>query len=103
VLRIRDDIPDADFYPSRIPDPGSRILDLTTAPKEEGEKIFCSHKYHKIVNNFIFEQVKKKFWSQNTRNYSIFTQIFDNKLSKIGFGEQMNRIPDLQHWTQHRF
>jgi hypothetical protein len=52
----RNDIPDADFYPSRIPDPGSRIPDLTTAPKEEGEKI--RHKYHKIVNNFIFEQVK---------------------------------------------
>jgi hypothetical protein len=50
-------IPDPDFYPFRIPD-------QTTAPKEKGEKFilpyhFCSHKYHKIVNNFIFEQVKK--------------------------------------------
>jgi hypothetical protein len=47
-------ISDPDFYSSLIPDP-------TTAPREEGENflcpsIFCSHKYHKIVNNFIFEQ-----------------------------------------------
>jgi hypothetical protein len=50
---------DPDFYSSRFPDP-------TTAPKEEGENIFCpssfvSNKYHKIVNNFIFQQVKKFF------------------------------------------
>ncbi len=31
-------IPDPDFYPSRIPDPGSRILDPKTATKEIGEK-----------------------------------------------------------------
>jgi hypothetical protein len=42
------------FYPSQI---------QKTAPKEEGENIFfcrsifCSQKYHKIVN--IFEQAKK--------------------------------------------
>jgi hypothetical protein len=46
---------------SSIPDLGSQIPDPTTAIKE-GEKIgcptfFCSHKYHNIVNNFIFEQV----------------------------------------------
>ncbi len=77
-------IPDPDFFLSRISDPGSRIPnlgsripnlgsripDLTTAPKEEEEifcpKIFlCSHKCHKIVNNFIFEQV-------NTKNFSTF-------------------------------
>ncbi len=44
-----------------IPDPGS--YDDITAPKEEGETNtfvlpFCSYKYHKIVNNFIFEQIK---------------------------------------------
>jgi hypothetical protein len=34
-------IPDPDFYPSRIPDPGSRILDPKTATKERGEnKVF---------------------------------------------------------------
>jgi hypothetical protein len=44
-------IPDPDFYPSRIPDP-------KTATKERGEKklfiSFCSHKFHKMVNYFIF-------------------------------------------------
>jgi hypothetical protein len=43
VLRIRDvypwtRIPDPDFYPSRIPDLGSRIPDPETATKERGEK-----------------------------------------------------------------
>ncbi len=31
-------IPDPDFYPSRIPDPGSRIPDPKTATKVRGEK-----------------------------------------------------------------
>jgi hypothetical protein len=33
-------IPDPDFYPSQIPDPGSRIPDPKTATKEKGEKKF---------------------------------------------------------------
>jgi hypothetical protein len=33
-------IPDPDFYPSRIPDLGSRIPDPKTATKERGEKKF---------------------------------------------------------------
>jgi hypothetical protein len=33
-------IPDPDLYPSRIPDPGSRIPDPKTATKERGEKNF---------------------------------------------------------------
>jgi hypothetical protein len=37
---------------------------------------FCSHKYHKIANNFIFEQVKKFF-------FVLFTQKIVIKLSKI--------------------
>jgi hypothetical protein len=45
VLRIRDvypgsRIPDPDFYPSRIPDLGSRIPDPKTGRKERGEKKF---------------------------------------------------------------
>jgi hypothetical protein len=31
-------IPDPDFYPSRIPDLGSRIPDPKTATKEKGDK-----------------------------------------------------------------
>jgi hypothetical protein len=43
-------IPDPDFYPSRIPNPGSKISN-----KREGEKICChtlfySYKFHKIEN-----------------------------------------------------
>ena len=33
-------IPDPDFYPSRIPDLGSRIPEPKTATKERGEKKF---------------------------------------------------------------
>jgi hypothetical protein len=45
-------IADSDFFPSWIPD-------QKTATKEKGEKNmlsyrFCSHKYHKIKNYFIF-------------------------------------------------
>ncbi len=50
VLRIAKclyRIPDTDFYPSRISDP-------ITATKERGTS-FCSHKYPKIENDFIFK------------------------------------------------
>jgi hypothetical protein len=52
---------------SRIPDPDlfqTRIPDSTTATTEKRENLssflFCSHKYHKIENYFIFEQIKTK-------------------------------------------
>jgi hypothetical protein len=48
--------PDPDFYPSWIPDLGSRVPDPKTATKERG-----IHKFHKIVNYFIFKMLKKKF------------------------------------------
>jgi hypothetical protein len=52
------------FYVFRdsVADPGclSRIPDLTTT-KDEGRKflsyLFCSHKYHKIENYFIFKRI----------------------------------------------
>ncbi len=55
------------FYAFRIPDLGSWIPDPKTATKEKDEKIicqtfFCSHKFHKIENYFIFEMLKKKIW-----------------------------------------
>jgi hypothetical protein len=52
---------------SRIPDLGFRISDPKTATKERGEKkischtFLCSHKFHKMVNYFSFEVLKKKF------------------------------------------
>ncbi len=63
-------IADPDFYPPRSP--GSRIPDPKTATKERGEKIllsylFCSHKFHKIVNYLIFEMLKTKSWANFQR------------------------------------
>jgi hypothetical protein len=68
VLRVADlgylsRIPDPDFYPSLIPDLGSRTQQQH---QKRGKNlscltIFCSHKYHKIENKIIFEQVKKFF------------------------------------------
>jgi hypothetical protein len=91
-------IPDPDFYLSRIPDP-------KTATKERGEKnllpyLFCSHKIHKIENNFFFEMMKKKF-GQFSKNYRTFTQKTVTKLSKIWVWDpgseirkKLFRIPD---------
>jgi hypothetical protein len=36
-------IPDPDFYPSRIPDPGPRISDPKTATKERDENFFFTY------------------------------------------------------------
>jgi hypothetical protein len=50
-------IPDPDFYPFRILDPGSRIQKQQQkrgVKKISCQTFFCSHKFHKIVNFFIF-------------------------------------------------
>jgi hypothetical protein len=44
-------IPDPDFYPSRIPDPGSRIPVPKTATKERGEKKFVVIPFY-VATNF---------------------------------------------------
>jgi hypothetical protein len=44
-------IPDPDFYPSRIPDLGSRIPDPKTATKERGEKKFIVITFY-VATNF---------------------------------------------------
>jgi hypothetical protein len=44
-------IPDPDFYPSRIPDLGSRIPDPKTGRKERGEKKFFV-KHFFVATNF---------------------------------------------------
>jgi hypothetical protein len=91
VLRIRD------VYP------GSRIPDPKTATKERREKIscniFCSHKFHKIVNYFIFEMPKKKIWANFQRIIKLFSQKIVTKLSKIwvwdpGSRKNLLQIPD---------
>jgi hypothetical protein len=78
-------IPDLE---SRIPDLESRIPDPKTGTKERGETIFfytffCSHKFHKIVNYFIFEMLKKKIKANFQRIIELFTQKTVTKLSKI--------------------
>jgi hypothetical protein len=96
---------DPDFYPHQIPDPGSRIPDPKTATKERGEKkischtFLCSHKFHKIVNYFSFEVLKKKIWANFQRIIELFTKKFVRKLLKIwswdpGSGIRKKPIPD---------
>ncbi len=74
-------IPDPDFYPSRIPDP-------KTGTKERGENnllsyLFSSHKFHKIVNYFYFEMLKKKIWANFQRIIEFLTQKIVTKPTKI--------------------
>jgi hypothetical protein len=81
-------IPDPDFYPSRI-------LNPKTATKERDEKnllyLFCSHKFHKIKNYFIFEVLKKNIWVSFQIIIDLFTHKFviSSKNMGLGFG-----IPD---------
>jgi hypothetical protein len=68
-------IPDPDFYPSRIPNLGSRIQNQQ---QKRGVKrichfFFCSHKYHKIENYLIFEMLKKKIRASSQRIIELFT------------------------------
>jgi hypothetical protein len=110
VLRIRDVYPGSRILifthsGSRIPDPGSRIPDPKTATKERGEKkischtFLCSHKFHNIVNYFIFEVLKKKIWANFQRIIELFTKKIVKKLLKIwswdpGSGIRKKLIPD---------
>ena len=105
-------IPDPDFYPSRNPDPGSRIPDPKTATKERGEKkldvnpFYVATKFNKIVNYFSFEVLKKKIWDNFQRIIELFTKKIVKKLLKIwswdpgseirdpGSGKNLFRIPD---------
>jgi hypothetical protein len=107
VLRIRD------VYPgSPISDPGSNNSTKRGGGKSFCPTIFCSHKYHKIVNNFIFEQVKNIFFAKTLRkNLSFSYQTHKNMGLGSGIpdpvsgkklipdpGSKRHRIPDPQHW-----
>jgi hypothetical protein len=95
-------IPDPDFYPSRIPDLGSRIQKQQQkrgVKKISCHNFLCSHKFHKIANYFSFEVLKKKIWANFQRIIELFTQKIVNKLSKIwvwdpGSRKNLSRIPD---------
>jgi hypothetical protein len=92
-LRIRDVIsdPDPDFYHprSRISNPRSLIPDpKATTAKEKGGKYFghtfvCTHKFHKIVNYFIFKQVP----------YGTENKFLPKKLSLFLSGYRKNFVP----------
>jgi hypothetical protein len=91
-------IPDSGSWFLPILDPGSRIPDPKTATKRVVKKIschtfYCSHKFLKIENYFIFEMLKK--------TYGLFTQKIVTKLSKIwdwdlrsGIRKNLFWIPD---------
>ena len=97
-------IPDPDFYPSRIPDLGSRISDPGSRIQKQVEKrevkkifcqtFFCSHKFHKIVNYFSFEVLKKKIWANFQRIIELFTKKIVKKLFKIWSWDQGSGIRD---------
>jgi hypothetical protein len=53
-------IPDPDFYPSRISIPDPKIATKERCEKNCCHTFFCSHKFHKIENNFIFEMLNEK-------------------------------------------
>jgi hypothetical protein len=93
-------IPDPDFYPSRIQDLGSRIQnqEQKRGVNKNLLYLFCGHKFHKMVNYFIFEMLKKKI-ANFQRIIELFTQKFVTKLPKIwvwdpGSGKNLFRIPD---------
>jgi hypothetical protein len=115
VLRIRDVYPGSCFL--SIPDSGYCFLSIpdpeSNNSNKKGEE--QSHKYPKIENYFIFEQVMKRNLSQLIKNCSNFTQKIVTKLSKIwvwdpGSGKNLFRIhgskrhripdPDPQHWLE---
>ena len=79
-------IPDPDFYPSRIPDLGSRIQkqqQKRKVKKISGHTFLCNHKFHKVVNYFSFEVLKKKIWASFQRIIELFTKNIVKKLLKI--------------------
>ena len=80
----------------------SRILDSTSGTKEEGEEknllsyFFCSHKFYRIENYFIFEKEQKKNLKQLTMHYCTFYSKIASKHSKIWVGDRGSEIRDLE-------
>ncbi len=102
-------IPDPGSWFLPNPDPGSK----NSNKRERWKKIschtfLCSHKFHKIVNYFSFEVLKKKIWANFQRIIELFTKKIVKKLLKIwswdpgseirdpGSGKNLFRIPDPQ-------
>jgi hypothetical protein len=90
-------IPDPDFYPSRIPDLGSRIQkqhQKRGVKKNCCHTLFSSHKFHKTENYYVFELLKKKIWANFQRIIELFMQKIVIKLSKIWFWDPGSKIRD---------
>jgi hypothetical protein len=92
-------IPDPDFYPSRIPDLGSRIQ---KQQQKRGVKKFYVIPFYVATNfkklYFTFEVLKKKICSNFQRIIELFTQKIVTKFSKVwvwdpGSGKNLFRIP----------
>ncbi len=86
VLRIRD------VYP------GSRQQKIEVK-KISCHTFLCSHKFHKIVNYFSFEVLKKEIWANFQTIIELFIKKIVKKLLKIwswdpGSGKNLFRIPD---------
>jgi hypothetical protein len=101
-------IPDPDFYPSRISDPGSKNSNKRDRWKKLDVKPFyAATKFNKILNYFSFEVLKKKIWANFQRIIELFTKKIVKKLFKIWpwdpgsgknpfriQGSKRHRIPD---------
>ncbi len=90
-----------------IPDPESRISDpgSKNSYKREGWKkiSFCSHKFHKIKNYFIFELPRKKILAKFQRSIELLPKKlslssqkceFGSGIRDPGSGKNLFRIPD---------
>ncbi len=92
------------FYPSRIPDLGSRIQkpqQKRVVNKNFLLYLFWRHKLHKIENNFIIEMPKKKFWPSFQRMIDFLPKNLSLSSKNYGFGIRdprfrinLFRIPD---------
>ncbi len=79
-------IPDPDFYPSQIPDLGSRIQ---KQQQKRGVKKIFLHTFY-VATNFtklniilVLKCRRKKVWANFQRIIELFTQKIVTKLSKI--------------------
>jgi hypothetical protein len=111
VLWIREVYPGSQIliftHPgSRISDPGFKNSNKRESFKKNCWLIFfCSQKFHKIENYFIFEMLKKKFWASFQRIKELFAQKFVTNLSKIWVRDPEktysgSRIPDPGPWVK---
>ncbi len=109
-------IPDPDFYPSRISDPGSKKPQWKTGVKKSllSYLFFGAINFTKLETIYFWNAEEKKIWANFQRIVVLFTQKIATKLSKIwgwdprsGIRKNLSRIqgskrhripdPDPQH------